>query len=121
MFVMQRYDTLVFCDRSHPAWTQAPLTRRHPGFPNETVTFSERWAAWVDGHDQGIGLYFPHTDTATTYRVRDAGAGNVSYIAPVLSFALKPGLVFDYETVLAIGTVDQIRAVFTRLHEHGKQ
>ncbi len=121
MFVMQRYDTLVFCDKGEQPWSRAPLTRRQPGFPNETVKFSEPWAAWVDGHDEGIGLYFPHTDYATTYRVRDAGIGNVSYIAPVQSFALRPGLVFEYETVLAIGTLEEIRAAFYKLHAHEKQ
>ena len=121
MFVMPRYDTLVYCDKAQTPWTHAGLTRKQPGFPNETVHFSERWAAWVDEHDQGIGIYCPQSDTATTYRVRDTGAGNVSYIAPVQSFPLKPGLVFEYETVLALGSVEQIRAVFTTLHEHGKQ
>lgn len=117
VFIMPRYDTLVFCETGHPSWTDAPLTRRQPGFPNESVKFSEPWAAWVDGDGQGLGIYFPHTDFATTYRVRDAGAGNCSYIAPVQTFALKPGLSFEYEVVLAIGTVEQIRAVFTKVHQ----
>jgi hypothetical protein len=29
---------------------------------------------------------------------------------------MKPGLVFEYEVVLAIGTVEQIRTVFKTLH-----
>ena len=116
VFVMPRYDTLVYCDKDKTAWTTAPLTRRQPGFPNEGVKFSEPWAAWVDADNQGLGIYFPHADSATTYRVRDQGIGNCSYIAPLQTFALKPGLVFEYEVVLATGTTEQIRDVFSKLH-----
>ncbi|MDB6138408.1 MAG: hypothetical protein JWO94_1480 [Verrucomicrobiaceae bacterium] len=121
MFVMPRYDTLVYCDKGQPAWNHAPLTRRQPAFPNENVRFSESWAAWVDHRDEGIGIWFPQTDAATTYRVTEAGPGNVSYLAPVRHFSLKPGLVFEYEIVLALGTVEQIRAVFTVMHNREKQ
>jgi hypothetical protein len=126
VFVMPRYDTLVFCEKGSPAWSGAPLVRRQPGPPDSKdaiVRFSEPWAAWVDAEGQGLGVYFPHTDFATTYRVRNSGAdaiANCSYIAPLQTFALKPGLVFKYEAVLAIGTVDQIRAIFAKLHEQGE-
>jgi hypothetical protein len=126
VFVMPRYDTLVFCEKGPPAWTGAPLVRRQPGPPgakDAIVYFSEPWAAWVDGDGQGLGVYFPHADFATTYRVRtdpSGGPGDCSYIAPLQTFALKPGLVFEYEAVLAIGSVEQIRAVFTKLHQQGE-
>ena len=123
VFVAPRCDTLVFCEKGSPAWTGAPLVRRQPGPPDAKdaiVKFSEPWAAWVDANGQGLGVYFPHTDFATTYRVSDTGAGNCSYIAPLQTFALKPDLVFDYEAVLAIGAVEQIRSVFTKLHRQGE-
>jgi hypothetical protein len=115
VFVMPRYDTLVFCEKGKTAWNNAPLTRRQPGFPNESIHFSELWAAWVDSKDSGIGIYFPHTNFATTYRVTDSGIGNCCYIAPTKTFALTPGLQFEYETVLALGTVEQIRQHFAQL------
>ncbi len=120
VFVMPRYDTLVFCEKGTPAWTGAPPVRRQPGPPgakDAIVHFSEPWAAWVDADGQGLGVWFPHAEFATTYRVRDTGVGNCSYIAPLQTFALKPGLTFEYEVVLALGTVEQIRAIFTKLHE----
>ena len=62
-------------------------------------------------------MFFPHTTEATCYRYRGGGKSNCSYIAPIQTFALKPGLVFEYEVVLAIGTADQIRAVFGKLRK----
>ncbi len=115
VFVSPRCDTLVFCEAGQPAWKNEPLTRKQPGFPNESVKFSERWAAWVDPAGQGIGIWFPHTDLATTYRVRNGNAGDCSYIAPIGKFALTPGFEFEYEAALAIGTVEEIRAAFAVL------
>ena len=120
VFVMPRYDTLVFCEKGQAPWTGAPLTRKKPGFPNETVRFAEPWAAWESATGQALGIFFPHTDTATTYRVRDSGIGDCSYIAPIRTFALVPGLVHEYQITLAIGTVDQIRNVFTTVHTQKK-
>ena len=83
--------------------------------PNEYIKFSEPWLAWVDAVGQGIGIYAPHTDFATVYRVRDTGKGDVSYAAPLQTFGLKAGLVFEYDSALIIGTVEEIRAVCTKL------
>ena len=117
VFAMPRYDTLVFCEQGRPAWSNAPLARKQPGKDNEIVRFSEPWAAWEDANGNCVGICFPHTDFATTYCVRDTGIGDCSYIAPLQTFALKPGLVLEYEVVLALGTAEQIRAVFAELHK----
>ena len=120
VFIAPRYDTLVFCEKGSPAWSGAPLVRRQPGPPgaeDAIVKFAEPWAAWVDADGQGLGVYFPHADFATTYRVRGTGAGDCSYIAPLQTFALKPGLIFEYEAMLATGTAEQIRAIFMKLHQ----
>jgi hypothetical protein len=118
VFVDTKLLTLVFCDATQLPWTNAPLTRKQPGPPGtegNVIRSSERWAAWVDENDQGLGIYFPHTDTATSYRVTDSGRGNCSYLAPLQTWALKSGMTFEYETVLAIGTTEQIRAVFSKM------
>lgn len=121
LFVHPRYDTLVFCEAAQRPWRNALLTARRPGFPNERVKFSEPWCAWVDKDGRGIGLYFPHAREATTYRYRDGGVSDCSYIAPIQIFALKPGRVFEYDVALAIGTAEQVRAAFRRLAESGGQ
>jgi hypothetical protein len=122
VFVDPKLHTLVFCDATHPAWNNAPLIHKQPGPPGtlgNIVNTSERWAAWVNENDQGIGIYFPHTENFTSYRVTDSGVGNCSYLAPLQTWALEPGMTFEYETVLAIGTVDQIRSVFSKIAGRG--
>lgn len=109
LFVKPALDSLVYINKN------AELTRKQPGFPNEMIQFSEPWLAWVDAKDSGLGIFCPHAKEATTYRVREGNKGDVSYAAPLQTFALKPGLVFEYEVVLAIGTVEQIRSVFGKL------
>jgi hypothetical protein len=115
LFVQPEYDTLVIAEAGRSSGQNAPVTRKQPGFPNETVKFSEPWCAWVNKDGEGIGMFFPHTTEGTCYRFRGGGKSDCSYIAPIQTFALKPGLVFEYEVVLAVGTAEQIRAVFGKL------
>jgi hypothetical protein len=124
VFVNPNRDTLVYCEASQRAWTNAALTRRQPGPPGTSGNLfevSERWAAWVDAKDQGIGIFFPHTNLVTSYRVRDTGRGNCSYLAPLQTWALQPGMTFAYEIVLAVGTTQQIRAVFEKLNRESQE
>lgn len=109
LFVKPALDTLVYISKD------GQLTRKQPGFPNEMIQFSEPWLAWVDANDSGLGILCPHAREATCYRVREGNKGDVSYAAPLQTFAMKPGLIFEYEVVLAIGTVEQIRSVFGKL------
>lgn len=118
VFVNPQRHTLVYCDAKEAAWTDAPLTRRQPGppgTPGNLFHASERWAAWVDDRDQGLGIYFPHTDLVTSYRVRESGVGDCSYLAPLQTGALQPGMIFEFETVLALGSAQQIRSIFHKI------
>jgi hypothetical protein len=118
VFVNPERHTLVYCDAKEAAWTDAPLTRRQPGPPGTHGNIfhsSERWAAWVDDRDQGVGILFPHTPLSTSYRVSDSGVGNCSYLAPLQTWALQPGMSFEFEAVLALGTTKQIRSVFGKI------
>lgn len=110
VFVTPRCDTLVFTQ-------DGKLVRQQPGAANEYPKLPERWAAWVDKNDQGLGIWFPHADLVTCYRVRGTGVADCSYLAPLQTFGLKPGQVFEYEVVLAIGSVEQIKAVFAKLEK----
>lgn len=109
LFVTPKLDTLVFLD------AEKKLVRKQPGFPNEYIRVGEPWCAWVDGGDNGLGLFMPHTTEATCYRVRNGNNGDCSYMAPIQTFALKTGLVFEYEVVLALGSLEQLSATFAKL------
>lgn len=123
-FVQPEFGTLVMYDGDKP-WTGGDLTRRQPGFPNESARLAEHWAAWVDSEDRGVGLYIEATDRATCYRYGNGAMreDSCSYIAPLAEFALRPGLVWEYEAWITLGSVAEIRDRFTALHresEHSK-
>jgi hypothetical protein len=109
LFVAAKLDTLVFVN------AEKQLTRLQPGFPNEYIRVGEPWCAWVDAQNNGIGLFMPHTTQATCYRVRHGNKGDCSYLAPIRTFALKPGLVFEYEVVLMPGSLQEMQAMLAKL------
>jgi hypothetical protein len=117
-FVQPFLDTLVLYEGAKP-WIGDGVTRRQPGFPNEYVTPTERWSAWVDAEDRGIGIYVPVADRATCYRfgADRTAPGACSYIAPLKRFALTPGLVFEYDAWITTGSLGQIRERFATLHK----
>ncbi len=113
LFVDASLDTLVYCAADQPAWQNAPLTRRQPGFPNEYTRVSEPWAAWVNRQDTGLGILFPGTTELTFYRVQGArGPSDCSYLSPIRTLALTTGKVVEYEVVLALGTITELRRTF---------
>ena len=115
-FVQPQLGTLVLYDGDAP-WTGGALTRRRPAFPNESAKMTEHWAAWVDEHDRGVGLCVPVATEATCYRYGDGvvRADSCSYIAPLATFALTPGLVWEYEAWMTLGSVEEMRARFAKL------
>jgi hypothetical protein len=113
LFVDAKLATLVVCGAGEEKWKGAPLTRLQPGFPNEYVKVSEPWAAWVDEEGEGLAILFPGTEELTCYRVRQGHErADCSYLAPIRTLALTPGLVVEYEVVLAIGEVNELRKRF---------
>jgi hypothetical protein len=115
-FVEPRLGTLVFYDGAEP-WTDGALTRKQPNFPNESVKLTEHWAAWVDERDWGVGLCVPVATDATCYRYGNGviRKDSCSYIAPLATFSLKPGLVWEYDAWMTLGTVEEIRGRYGKL------
>jgi hypothetical protein len=76
---------------------------------------AENWAGFVGADGRGVGVCFPGTTMITTYRYAGpegpAGMG-CSYFAPLRTMAITPGLVFEYEVYLTIGTAEEMRARF---------
>jgi hypothetical protein len=103
VFIEPRYTTLLLHDGRE-------LRRWKPGWPNEDVKLPDHWAAWLDDGGRGIGVYVPAAGEATCYRFGDGkSASSCSYIAPIATFALKPGLVFEHEAWFTLGTEAAIR------------
>jgi hypothetical protein len=119
VFVEPEYDTLVLYDGDRP-WTGEALSRSKPGWPNESRKMTERWAAYVNGDGHGVGAYVPLTEELTCYRYaagQPSERGACSYFAPLTTFAVTPGMVFEYDVYLTCGTVEEMREAFRRVHE----
>lgn len=120
VFVEPDLDTLVLYDGDKP-WIGEAVSRTRPGWPNESRRFSEQWAAYVDKDDFGIGAYVPVATNLTCYRFGQGGSerGACSYFAPLVRLGIKPGMIFDYDVHLAIGSSAEIRDEFRKLREAG--
>lgn len=116
VFLHPDYRTLHWHDQTTHQQEQKVPRLLIPGQPSDMIRMDEPWAAYARADGQALGLLIPHATQATCYRYEEASkVSDCSYIAPLQTFALTPGLVFDYEVVLALGTVEQIRAVFSKL------
>jgi len=115
-FANPEFGTLVLYDGDRP-WTGAPLSRLAPGRKNERHKPTENWAAYVDAKDFGAGAYVPIAQQLTCYRTGGVKNSDCSYFAMITTFAVTPGLVFDYDLYLTIGTSSEIRATFKRIQD----
>lgn len=115
MFVSPKLKTLVSYEGDQP-WANMPLSRRIPKWPNESVSLAESWAAYVDDDGEGVGVFVPGVRQATCYRFLAGAGSSCSYIAPVRTFALKPGLDFSYQAYFTLGAAETIRRRFEQIH-----
>ena len=113
VFVEPHFDTLLVYEGSRP-WSGEAVSRSKPGWPNESRKFTEHWAAFVNTNDFGIGALVPVADSLTCYRFGDGKRehGSCSYFAPLKRFAIIPGMQFEYDVWLTIGTAEEIRERF---------
>ncbi|HRJ73884.1 MAG TPA: hypothetical protein PLS03_16795 [Terrimicrobiaceae bacterium] len=105
-------------------WTDGILTSITPGFPNEEHDIPENWAAYTDAEGWGVGVFVPGVSRLTAYRY--AGDGSTgpdgdacSYFAPIRTFAFDRAMTFSYVAYVTMGTVEEIRARFARIHAGG--
>ncbi len=116
VFVEPQYDTLLVYQGTN-AWTGDAVHRSKPGWPNESRKFTEHWAAYVNTNNFGVGAFVPVADELTCYRFGDGKRehGSCSYFAPLKRFAITPGLKFEYDVWLTIGSADEIRVRFSSI------
>jgi arylsulfatase A-like enzyme len=110
-FVQPEFDTLVYCE-GEPG-KNAGLMHKQPGDKNEYINLGEPWVAWADKDGLAVGLLAGKAKRATCYRV--GGEGACSYVAPIETFALTPGLISEHEVWIGTGAVDDLRRGFDRL------
>lgn len=126
VFMDNGLSDLIFYSGDKP-WTNDALTRYTPpsqtgSITNEERTRTEHWAAYVDNNDWGLGVYTPGTPQMTLYRFGYGSgptSGACSYFAPIRTFAVTKGMVFEYDVYLYIGTIDQIRETFYGIRSEG--
>ena len=118
-FCVPSLGTLVTYDGDRPWSGDGALRRVQPGWPNEYRAMTEGWAAYVNGRDEGIGIFVPRARRLTCYRYGKSpeAPGACSYLAPLDRFAITPGFVFDYRFLLSLGKVEDMRSLFGRLRE----
>ncbi len=78
---------------------------------------TETWAAWTNTAGYGIGLYVPNTEIFLAGRHEHNGSkdpynGATSYVAPLRTMAIVSFVPFEYEYIIATGTVAEMREVF---------
>lgn len=125
VFIDWDYPNFVRYGGDRP-WTGDTLTRHVPKLladaaSGESARLTESWAAYVDGNDWGVGVYSPTADFCTLYRFGTgpggATEGSCSYFAPLKKMAVTKGMVFTYDVYMTIGTLDQIRSRFYKIHK----
>ncbi len=117
-FLNPSLTTLVHYDGDQP-WSGGALKRTQPGWPNESRRIPESWAAYVNDKDTGAGVFAPIAKELTCYRfgASPEAPSACSYFAPLVKFAITPGLDFCYEIALATGTPAEMRAAFSKLKD----
>ncbi len=78
---------------------------------------TETWAAWTNKSGYGIGLYVPGTETFLAGRYeyngsKDPANGGTSYVAPLRTMTIVSFVPFEYEYIIAAGTVQEMRQIF---------
>jgi hypothetical protein len=118
IFVDRKLNVLATFNGSNP-WSNGPLSFLMPGGTGEYYKLTEKWAAYVDdATGYGLGVFSPTADQLVAYRVGPDGSSalsDCSYMAPIVTAAIKPGMRFSYEYYLAIGRLDQIRKWFAEI------
>ena len=114
VFVDYALPDLVYYKDDEP-WTGKPISKDQPGWPNESRKTTENWAGFVGPDGRGVGVLFPGTDRITTYRHRGPPGpkgGGCSYFSPIRTMSITPGLVFEYDVYLTIGSAEEMRGRF---------
>ena len=125
LFMWRNLSKFVSYTGSDP-WTNKDITTIDPAVVEnvQPTAFeaTENWAAFADTNNWGLGAYFPHTTKLGYYVVGSdpSRPENCSYFAPIMRFALKKGMKFEYDVFLTIGSITDIRSRFKEIRTKKK-
>jgi hypothetical protein len=120
LFIDSHWNELLMAGAGQ-AWSNQAARSVYPGAKNEYHELHEPWVAYRAADGDCIGLMVPVAQQITCYRVDAVGKAACSYVAPITTFALTPGLKFEYDWFLAMGAIESIRDRFFRRFERWRQ
>ena len=133
VYTVNTLDTFVWYDGDQP-WTGGelsyiddwsavdPNTGKSSHYRIYSKPNTETWCALIDSDTQyGLGIYVPNTDKVLTMRYLSGQAGDTSgkgnpcsYMCPINVITIVSYQPIEYSYILAAGSVEQIREVFTQ-------
>ncbi len=117
IYVNGPYHRLLTYTGERP-FTEGPLSRieRRPDDPAPWATFtaSEHWAALVDEHDWGLGVWSPDASLFAGGFAGEPGQGGThdsptGYLSPTLAEVLDHNIEYEFRYVLVLGDLAEIR------------
>jgi hypothetical protein len=116
----------VFYNGSKPWQGDALTTKKDLKFwaGNSDAYFNvkskENWCAWVAPNGYGVGVYTPIAEILLAGRFeyngsKDAHNNATNYVAPLITYKLKAFEAFEYSYYITTGSVEEIRAEFTKV------
>ncbi len=116
----------VFYNGSKPWQGDALTTKKDLKFwaGNSDAYFNvkskENWCAWVAPTGYGIGVYTPIAEILLAGRFeyngsKDAHNNATNYVAPLITYKLKAFEPFEYSYYITTGSIEEIRAEFTKI------
>ncbi|MCR5782619.1 MAG: family 43 glycosylhydrolase, partial [Clostridia bacterium] len=97
-------------ERNLPFWAGQPAFQLKDGN-------NEKWCAWTDDSDYGVGLFSPKAKSLLAGRFlydgsADPGSDSTNYVAPIGVFGLEFDEPYSYLYYMTAGSVEEIRNTF---------
>lgn len=124
VYVNSAYTTFVYYDGTNP-WTNGAVSRAAaPIAPADVTAYTpEKWAALVDGSNQGLTVFVPsvYPSWHALSFPQSGGSGPTGdatvYMTPMTTFTIAPGAVIEGDIYLVPGDASTARSVVYALHQ----
>ena len=118
LYTIGKLHRLFTYDGDHPYTNASVRQMENNGPPWTSWKATEHWAALLDNDNWGLGIYHPNLFSfiGGFHGKPDTGGPTddpTGYIAPVRQEILDHNIVYDYDYVLILGSLEKIRAYAT--------